>query len=146
MQVLLNTLFLSDFCVINGYILCLVTQSYLTLCHRIACSLPNFSVPGDSPGKNTGVGCYFLLQGVFLTQKWNWGLPHCRWILYQLNYKRTNFIKKKNLARYSIERILDLENISYRAIRCIIMGISLILYSLIYLYLIKKNKSMVCTE
>ena len=99
MQVLLNTLFLSDFCVINGYILCLVTQSYLTLCHRIACSLPNFSVPGDSPGKNTGVGCYFLLQGVFLTQKWNWGLPHCRWILYQLNYKRTNFIKKKKLSK-----------------------------------------------
>ena len=95
MQVLLNTLFLSDFCAINGYILCLVTQSYLTLCHRIACSLPNFSVPGDSPGKNTGVGCYFLLQGVFLTQKWNWGLPHCRWVLYQLNYKRTNFIQKK---------------------------------------------------
>ena len=95
MQVLLTTLFLSDFCVINGYILCLVTQSYLTLCDRIAWSLPNFSVPGDSPGKNTGVGCYFLLQGVFLTQKLNWGLPHCRWILYQLNYKRTNFIQKK---------------------------------------------------
>ena len=63
-QILLNTLFLSDFCVLNGYMLCLVTQSYLTLCDPIACSLPNFSVPGDSPGKNTGVGCHFLLQGI----------------------------------------------------------------------------------
>ena len=24
--------------------------------------------PWDSPGKNTGVGCHFLLQGIFLTQ------------------------------------------------------------------------------
>ena len=28
--------------------------------------------PRDSPGKNTGVGCHFLLQGVFLTQGLNW--------------------------------------------------------------------------
>ena len=25
------------------------------------------------PGKNTGVGCHALLQGIFLTQRWN---PH----------------------------------------------------------------------
>ena len=34
--------------------------------------------PWDSPGKNTGVGCHFLLQGIFLTQGSNPGLPHCR--------------------------------------------------------------------
>ena len=27
------------------------------------CNPPGFSVHGDSPGKNTGVGCHFLLQG-----------------------------------------------------------------------------------
>ena len=27
--------------------------------------------PWDSPGKSTGVGCHFLLQGIFLTQGWN---------------------------------------------------------------------------
>ena len=32
----------------------------------------------DFPGNNTGVGCYFLLQGVFLTQESNLGLPHCQ--------------------------------------------------------------------
>ena len=32
--------------------------------------------------KNTGVGCYSLLQGIFLTQRWNPHLLHCRWILY----------------------------------------------------------------
>ena len=30
------------------------------------------------PGKNTGVGCHFLLQGIFPTQGSNPGLPHCR--------------------------------------------------------------------
>ena len=32
--------------------------------------------PWDSPGKNTGVGCHFLLQGIFPTQGWNPGLLH----------------------------------------------------------------------
>ena len=36
----------------------------------------------DSPGKNTGVGCHFLLQGIFPTQGSNPGLLHCRQILY----------------------------------------------------------------
>ena len=30
----------------------------------------------DFPGKNTGVGCHFLLQGIFLTKGSNSGLPH----------------------------------------------------------------------
>ena len=41
--------------------------------------------PWNSPGKNTGVGCHALLQGIFPTQGWNSGLPHCRQILYQLS-------------------------------------------------------------
>ena len=32
--------------------------------------------PWDSPGKNTGVGCHFLLQGIFLTQGSNLCLLH----------------------------------------------------------------------
>ena len=37
--------------------------------------------PWDSPGKNTGVGCYALIQRIFPTQGWNPGLPPCRQIL-----------------------------------------------------------------
>ena len=36
---------------------------------------------------DTGVGSLFLLQGIFPTQGSNPGLPHCRWILYQLSHK-----------------------------------------------------------
>ena len=38
--------------------------------------------PWDSPGKNTGVGCHFLLQGIFLTQGSNPHLLHCRRIFF----------------------------------------------------------------
>ena len=43
--------------------------------------------PWNSPGKNTGVGCHFLLQGILLTQELNSGLLHCRQILYRLSYE-----------------------------------------------------------
>ena len=46
----------------------LVTQSCPTLCDPMDCSLPGSSVHGDSLGKNTGVGCHALLQGIFPTQ------------------------------------------------------------------------------
>ena len=39
------------------------------------------------PGWNTGVGSCSLLQRIFLTQGSNPGLPHCRWILYQLSHQ-----------------------------------------------------------
>ena len=41
-----------------------------------------FLSPGDSPGKNAGVGCHALLQRIFPTQGPSPGRPHCRWILY----------------------------------------------------------------
>ena len=46
-----------------------------------------FATPWNSPGQNTGVGSHSLLQGIFPTQESNPGLPHCRWILYQLSYQ-----------------------------------------------------------
>ena len=57
----------------------LVAKLCLTLCDPSDCSLSVSSVHGIFPGKNTGVGCLFLLQGIFPTQALN---PHflcCRW-------------------------------------------------------------------
>ena len=39
--------------------------------------------PWSSPGKNTGVGCHALLQGIFLTQDLKLGLLRCRETLYR---------------------------------------------------------------
>ena len=46
------------------------------------------SLPAEPPGrpKNIGVGSLCLLQRIFLTQELNWGLLHCRQILYQLSH------------------------------------------------------------
>ena len=46
-----------------------------------------FLYPWDSPGKDTGVDCHFLLQGIFLSQGSNPGLLRCRQILYYLSYR-----------------------------------------------------------
>ena len=45
------------------------------------------SLPAEPQGKpqNTGVGSLSLLQGIFLTEELNWGVLHCRQILYQLS-------------------------------------------------------------
>ena len=66
-------------------LLCLVAQSCPTLCDPSDCSPPSSSVHGDSPGKNTGVGCHAVLQGIFPTQEWKAGLSYCRRILYHLS-------------------------------------------------------------
>ena len=46
--------------------------------------------PWDFPGKNTGMGCHFLLQGIFLTQGLNLGLLHCRQTLYCLSHQENH--------------------------------------------------------
>ena len=74
--------------------LCLVTQLYSTLCDSMDCSPPGSSVHGDSPGKNTGVSCHALLQGIFPTQGSNPGLSHCMRILYHLNHQGSSRILK----------------------------------------------------
>ena len=72
---------------------------YTQRCNVLGCSVLSDSLwprglqparllrPWDSPGKNTGVGCHSLLQGIFPTQGLIPGLLHCRWILYHLSHQ-----------------------------------------------------------
>ena len=59
--------------------MCVCSQSFshVQLCNPMDCSSPGTSVNGNFPGKNTRVGCHFLLQGIFLTQ----GLNSCLLLL-----------------------------------------------------------------
>ena len=54
------------------------------------------SLPAEPQGspKNTGVGSLSLLQWIILTQESNWGLLHCRWILYQLSYEGSHNVSQ----------------------------------------------------
>ena len=64
-------------------------QLYPTLQPHV-CSLPDSIVHGIFPGMNTGVGCHFLFQGIFLIQESNPGLLHCRQIIYPLSHEGTS--------------------------------------------------------
>ena len=82
----------------------LLTQSRPTLYDAMDCSPP--VPPGDSllqarlssPGKNPGVGCHALLQGVFLTQWSNQGLAHFRQILYHASHQGIKWHPNQSFA------------------------------------------------
>ena len=58
----------------------LFATPWIVACTKLLC-------PWDFQGKSTGVGCHFLLQGIFPTQGSNPGLSHCRQMLYCLSHQ-----------------------------------------------------------
>ena len=91
-----------------------LTVTVYNMCVCISCSVISSSwrlhglqptkllCPWNSPGKNMGVGCHSLLQGIFLTPVLNLGLLHCRQILYHLSLQgslvyNTTIANKKRL-------------------------------------------------
>ena len=71
---------LTCMCVLNHYSHVLLFATPWTAAVQLLCTR-------DSPGKNTGVGCHSLLQGIFLTQGLNLDLLHCSQILYSLSHQ-----------------------------------------------------------
>ena len=67
------------------YAYMLIPFSHVQLC-ATPWTVARQAPPWDSPGKNTGVGCHFLLQGVFPTEGLNLSLLHCRQILDHLSH------------------------------------------------------------
>ena len=62
------------------------------------------------------MGCHFLLQGIFLTQGSNPGLPHCRQMLYHLSHQGDEEIQKKSHGKYKreIHRVRLMERVEMR--------------------------------
>ena len=71
-----TSLFFSIGCLLSHFSHVRVYMTTRTIPTRILC-------PWYSPGKNTGVFCHVLLQGILPTQGSNLHLLHCRQILYQ---------------------------------------------------------------
>ena len=69
--------------------------------------------PWNSPGQNTGVGSLSLLQGIFPTQGSNPGLPHCRWILYQLSHQGNPEVLRYPDENLSADNFLMIKNIFF---------------------------------
>ena len=74
-------------------------ESRLVVSHSLC---PILYSPWNSSGQNTGVGFCYLLQLIFLTQELNWGLLHCRLILYQLSYHRSPKTYIYTMKYYSV--------------------------------------------
>ena len=77
--------------------------------------------PWNSPGQNTGVGSLSLFQGIFLTQRLNPGLPHCRWILYQLSHKVSPEMGKVRSGQNSVTGYDDRWTSTTHGIMCILI-------------------------
>ena len=68
--------------------LCAVlSRSCLTLRDPMDCSSPGSSIHGDSLGKNSGMACHALLQGIIPTEGSNPVLSHCRQNLDRLSHQ-----------------------------------------------------------
>ena len=80
-----------------------VTQLCLALCDSMEGSLPGFSVHGIFQGffQEYWSGCRFLLQGIFLTQGSNSGLPHCRQMLYHLSHQGSPFKRQNMISNHT---------------------------------------------
>ena len=90
-------------------LLCLVAQSYLTLCNSMDCSPRGSSAMGFSRQEYwSGLPCP-PRQGIFPTQGLNPGFPHCRQILYCLSHQGSPR-KNTGMGSLSIHSPGDLSN------------------------------------
>ena len=68
----------------------------------------SFTIWATRKPKSAGVGSLSLLPGIFLTQEVNWGLLHCRWVLYQLSYHLVSHEKEQNcVICKDVDRLRD---------------------------------------
>ena len=65
--------------------------------------------PWDFLGKSPGVGCHFLLQGIFLTQGSNLGLLHCRQTRYHLSHQGSPYRYQGSKRVMEMQLGFDLE-------------------------------------
>ena len=71
---------------------CLIAKSCLSLLQPHGLQHTRLLCPWDFPGKNTGVSCHFLLQGVFLTQGLNLCLLHWQVNSLPLSHQRSSIL------------------------------------------------------
>ena len=73
----------------------LFATPWIIACTKLLC-------PWDFQGKSTGVGCHFLLQGIFPTQGSNPGLWHCGQTLYHLSHQGSPIETSRSNSKLSV--------------------------------------------
>ena len=116
----------------------------LTLCDCHGLYPPRLLCPWNFPGKNTGVSCYFFLQGIFLTRASN---PHLLCLLYwqtdfttvspgKPNYFSTVIIKYRNSMKYLLQFIILQQEPDFKNLfkNCNITLVSIYKFVLVYIF------------
>ena len=94
--------------------------------------------PWDFPGNNNGLGCHFLLQGIFPTQGSNPGLLHCRQTLYRLSHQgsqrkylflcqRKRWYSKKDPVQLKINKKINKQHNNIRSKSLKLLSVTLYL-------------------
>ena len=78
--------------------------------------------PWNSPGKNIGVDCHSLLQGIFRTQGLNLSLLHCRQILYHLSHQESPTDDEREALEVSVGFIEHIAFLKYVIIMAYFLG------------------------
>ena len=63
------------------------SESHSVVSTLMDCKPSGSSIYGNLQARNTGVGCHFLLQGIFQTQGWSLGLLCCGQTIYHLSHQ-----------------------------------------------------------
>ena len=120
----------------NDCCCCLVSRLYPTVfqCHELWPT--RFLCPRDFPGNNTGVGCHFLLQKIFLTKGSNLSLLHWQADSLPLSLQRSPQII---VALYFVLRS---GNISFPTLVSFLMTVLDMLSSYISVYILKSASQL----
>ena len=84
------------------------------------CSPPSSSVHAIFPSNNTGVGCHFLPQGIFLIQGSNRGLLHCRQI-FTVWATREEGMRSETWPNFNQQRNITHSLIFIRLLACLVI-------------------------
>ena len=110
--IILHSLFLSS------YWLCAVCSVVFNSLRPYGLQPTRLFCPQDSSGKNTGVGCHALLQGIFPTQGLNEGLSHCRQILYCLSHQGSPRILEWVTNLFLLQGIFLIQELNRGLLHC----------------------------
>ena len=132
----------------DSLILVMLVSLYMLKRKNVSCSVVSNSLQShglqpvkllflwNSPGKNIGVGCRFLLQGIFLTQGLNPGFLHCRQLLYNLTPQGSpSHLHPQTLGKWHCQVAcpFSVSTILRRSLSC--PGIPFVVLEAVFLYL-----------
>ena len=127
--------------------ICLAAQSCPALCNSMDCSPPGSSIHEILPGRNTGVGCHALLQGILPTQRSDPGLSLAGGFFIVWATRKPIYIikSKSNIFMYFNNFLLPLPNMykQFCFSLCMYICVHVYIYTYIYIYIYSQQENII---